>query len=53
MLTEYEALTNDEVRANANNGKSLRHDSEKAEKNFTKRLLGGGQVCYNIQKDEG
>ena len=54
MLTEYEALTNDEVGANANNSKSLRHDSEKAEKNFTKRLLGGDKcaIIYKKMKSE-
>ena len=53
MLTEYEALTNDEVGANANNGKSLRHDSEKAEKNFTKRLLGGDKCAIIYKKMKG
>ena len=50
LLTDGEALTNDEVRAYANKIKSLREESQKKEKNFTKRLLGGGQPWYNKNK---
>ena len=51
LLTDDEALTDDELTAYANILKSLRAESTKEENISTKGLLGGGQECYNKNKD--
>ena len=51
LLTNDEAVTNDEVTVYTNILKSLRAESTKKENISTKGLLGGGQECYNKNKD--
>ena len=51
LLTNDEAVTNDEVTVYTNILKSLRAESAKEENISTKGLLGGGQECYNKNKD--
>ena len=51
LLTNDEAVTNDEVTVYTNILKSLRAESTKEENISTKGLLGGGQECYNKNKD--